>query len=240
MAGIVGSIASNASDWPYITIPGYESISTNLIETSNGREMGLCPIVRDDQVARFEEFAYNYFYYDRDPPFDNQTALKPPFGKGIWGKDANGNFTHMTTGNVSYPSPNQDILTPILQHNAGPHPALMINLRFEETRGDAIDDVIACSQDRKKKMQNMHMTTTEDGDVVTTRSKTIEATSSTTTTTAAIDELECGTITDMLILTSQDVEPGPGALIFSPIYPDKDPTEVMLGRHFVVYQTSII
>ena len=32
----------------------------------------------------------------------------------------------------------------------------------------------------------------------------------------------CGAVTDILILTSQEVEPGPGALLMEPIYPARE------------------
>jgi signal transduction histidine kinase/CheY-like chemotaxis protein len=200
MAGIAGSVASNASKWPFITIPGYESMATNLIDTSSGREMVVCPLVQQEQLEAFEDFAYDYYYNKRQPPFDNETAAVKPFGRGVWGMDASGDFYHVTNGTTLYQSPHQDIVTPVLHHNAGPFPALMLNLRFEENRGKAIDGVIACSNERKLRMMND---------------------------TFVDKNIQCGTISDMIILTSQEVEPGPGALIFSPIYPDQDPTELV-------------
>ncbi|KAL3908729.1 MAG: hypothetical protein SGILL_008373, partial [Bacillariaceae sp.] len=164
--------------------------------------MGLCPLVHQDQLAAFESFAYDYYYEKRQPPFDNETAAVKPFGRGVWGKDAEGSIYHVTNGTTFYPSPHQDLIAPILHHNAGPHPALMLNLRFEQARGQAIDDVIACSTDRRMQLLENPLS---DND----------------------DDIECGTISDMLILTSQEVEPGPGALIFSPIYPDQDPNELV-------------
>jgi hypothetical protein len=158
--------------------------------------------------------SYHQYYNKREPPFDNTTAVKP-FGRGIWGKDDEENVYHVTNGTVSYKTPN-DVLAPMLHHNAGPFPALMLNLRFEETRGRAIDELIACSQSRKEALELRK----EQQGVRLLHDQIISEYDEDD------GEINCGAITDMLILTSQEVEPGPGALIFSPIYPDKDPTEV--------------
>jgi hypothetical protein len=109
------------------------------------------------------------------------------FGKGAWGVNPDSEATdkryHESDGVTTWGSPNQ-IFAPMLQHNDGPSPALMLNLHFQETRGTIIDSIIACAADR-----------------------------------ALGGPQQCGAITDMLILTSQEEEPGPGALIMEPIYP---------------------
>ena len=195
LASVVANRNPNATDWPFVVVNGYEDMSTNLIETSSGREMGFCPLVTPDQLSAFETFAYDYYQNSRKPPFPNGTATSS-FGEGIWGVDpeldTKDKRYHESDGTTSYDSPNK-IFAPILHHNEGPHRALMINLHFQETRGRLIDDMIACSSVRG----------------------------------TSIDEnMACGGITDMLILTSQEVEPGPGALIMQPIYPAYDPFEV--------------
>ena len=192
MASVAGNVNPDASKWPFVTMNGYEDMSTRLIETSVGREMGFCPIVLPSQVEEFESFAYGYYYEARNPkPFPNTTAVSP-FGRGIWGVDSEGSKYHDYDGNTSYGSPNK-ILTPILHHNEGPHPALMINLHFQQTRGAAIDSIIECSKQR-----------------------TVD------------NNIECGAITDMLNLTSQEVRPGPGALLIQPIYPGNHPNTVSI------------
>ena len=194
MASILSNAFPNADVWPYVTLPGYEEISTNLIETSSGREMGFCPLVTPEQLEDFETFAYNFFESDRDPPFPNGTAHSD-FGKGVWGMDPSAGFPdgryHESDGSTSYGSPNK-IFAPIIQHNAGAFPALMLNLHFQEERGEVIDSLIECA-------------------------KTVKETG---------DHIDCLSITDMIILTSQEVEPGPGALLMQPIFPKHDNTTV--------------
>jgi len=195
MASIFGNAAPDAASWPFVTMDGYEEIATHAIETSSGREMGFCPLVRPDQLDAFEEFAYDFFENGRDPPFPNGTAVSS-FGKGVWGMNPDLNTTdnryHETNGNTSYWSPNR-IFAPILQHNAGPHKALMLNLHFQEERGLVIDYLIECAAQRASALARDPNAT-----------------------------VECISITDMLILTSQEIEPGPGALIMQPIYPAKN------------------
>jgi len=187
--------AANANprleEWPFVTVDGFEDVATSLIETSDGRELGFAPLVTPDLLDDFEDFAYRYFYEERDPPFPNTTAVKP-FGRGVWGLDANGVPYHETDGTTSYDSPNQ-ILTPIIQHDMGVHPALLLNIHFGALRGEIIDGIIECSEKRK-----------DD------------------------PEVNCGGISDMVILTSQEVEPGPGAIIMQPVYPRFNST-VMAG-----------
>jgi hypothetical protein len=179
MASIAAYQFPNAEAWPYVKIDGYETISSNLIETSSGREMGFCPLVTPEQLPSFEDFAYDCY----EERFPGGTAGLSSFGKGVSGVNpalnTSDNRYHETDGSTSYNSPNK-IFAPILQHNLGDFPALMLNLHFQETRGEVIDGMIAC-----------------------------------------------GETNDEEILTSQEVEPGPGALIMQGIYPANNSTTLV-------------
>jgi len=193
MASVASNANPDADQWPFVFINGFEHIAERIIATSSGREMGFCPIVLPEQVEEFEDFAYQYYYEDRKPEtFPNTTAVSP-FGRGVWGIDSTGNKYHAADGNTTYGSPNQ-IITPILHHDKGIHPVLMLNVRFEKTRGVAIDSIIECSKERALQENP--------------------------------DNVDCGAITDMVILAGEAVEPGPGALIMQPIYPANNPTEL--------------
>jgi hypothetical protein len=187
MASIASYQFPDAKSWPFVTIKGYEAISSSLIKTSSSREMGFCPFVTPDQLPMFEDFAYEY--YEENFPLG---AASSSFGNGVFGVNPSLNTTdnryHETDGSTYYDSPNR-IFVPILQHNAGAHPALMLNLHFQETRGTLIDNLIKCSE-----------TNTE----------------------------VCSSITDILTLTSHEVEPGPGALIMQAIYPANNET-ILVG-----------
>jgi hypothetical protein len=186
MASIASYQFPDAESWPFVIMNGYETISSKLIETSSGREMGFCPFVTPEQLPMFEEFAYDY--YEEQFPLG---AAVSSFGKGVFGVDpalkTTDNRYHETDGSTYYDSPNK-IFAPILQHNAGAHPALMLNLHFQETRGALIDNLITCSEANTE---------------------------------------ECSSITDMIILTSQEEEPGPGALIMQAIYPANNETTLV-------------
>jgi len=196
MASVAAQMLPDASAWPFVTLPGYETIATNLIATSAGREMAFSPLVSPEQLSDFEDFAYDYFENKRVPPFPNGTAMSS-FGKGVWGRDENSTAPdkryRVTNGDTNYGSPYK-VITPILHHNLGPFPALMLNLRFEKDRALAVDEVISCSKQRAASDNP--------------------------------DEFLCGVLTDIVILTSQKEGTGPGALIFQPIYPVHDNTQV--------------
>jgi hypothetical protein len=144
MASIASYQFPDAESWPFVIINGYEAISSSLIETSSGREMGFCPFVTPEQLPLFEEFAYEY--YEEQFPLG---AAESSFGNGVYGIDPALNTTdnhyRETDGSTPYDSPNK-IFVPVLQHNAGANPALMLNLHFQETRGTLIDNLITCSK----------------------------------------------------------------------------------------------
>jgi len=160
-------------------------------------------VVRPDQLVAFEDFAYDYFYNTREPKVFPNTTATSPFGRGIWGMQPN-----LTTGekerysererhlNGTFSSWNSShqILAPILAHNEGPFPALMLNLHFEPTRGMVIDAMMDCAQARTAEAFANEKEVFDEGyDNVT--------------------DTACGVITDMLELTSQEEGTGPGALI---------------------------
>jgi len=196
MATIAAQILPDADAWPFVTFPGFEKISSRLIETSSGREMGFVPLVTPEQLPDFETFAYNYYERGRIPPFPEGTAGSS-FGRGVWGVndtlDTPDNRYHEADGITTYNS-RYRVFAPILHHNAGAFPALMLNLHFQEDRGRAIDSMIECSEKRA----------ISDNP----------------------NEFECGVLTDILMLTSQKQGTGPGALLLQPVYPVNNNTKV--------------
>jgi hypothetical protein len=208
MASIVAQMSPDADAWPFITIPGFETISNNLIATSSGRDMGLAPLVTPEELADFEDFIYDFYENKRDPPFPNGTATSS-FGKGVWGSDSSlvavDKRYHEKDGNTSYESPHK-IFAPIVHHPQGAHPILLLNAHWQETRGEALDTIIDCSVMRAA---------SDDP-----------------------DSFECGVITDMLILLEAENKPGPGALIYQPIYPAKNKTVVSFTHRVVIYMSA--
>ena len=196
MADTVAYIANNASAWPYVTVDGYEAMANNIIDTSKARTLGLCPFVTPDQKQEFEDFAYDFLHYSREPPFANTTAVSS-FGKGIWAKTKkspeipDGQIPVPPDARTTWESPNR-VFAPILQHSSGDKlPVLLLNVNFEPTRGLMLDDMIACSQERAQM---------EDP-----------------------SQSRCGVLTDLLNLASEQENSGPDAIMMEPIYPSKQP-----------------
>lgn len=111
MARIVASAFPSASAWPYVALPGFETMAEEIISTSDLQELSFCPKVQPEELERgqqekFEEFAYNYFYNRQFPPFPNGTAVHS-FGKGVWKPQGPSiNRTHDSDGEVFWGSPN--------------------------------------------------------------------------------------------------------------------------------------
>ena len=198
MASFVGQLLPDAEKWPFVTVPNFEIIVNNLLNTSSNEDMGFVPFVKPEQQEEWEDFIYRFYSQDRKPePFPPGTAMSS-FGKGIWATNPAldtadkryhdfGNFT-------SYGSPNQ-ILTPVTHVDEGRDRVLLFNLHSEPNRGKALDNILACSQARDIKIAS------------------------------AID---CGAITDMLIFRKSPTR-GPSALIFTPIYPGNNQSEVSIS-----------
>lgn len=195
MTSIVANVLRDPEPWPFVTIAGFEEMANNIIDTSSGRSISLCPLVAPDQLSDFEDFAYDFFENTREPPFPNGTAVSS-FGKGIFGVnrslDSPDKRYHDTNPVASYGSPYQ-VFTPILQHNFGAFRVLMLNIHYEKNRGRAIDSMITCANQRNE---------TND------------------------ETLECGAISDVVLLASLLDEKAPGAMLMQPIFPANSPTKV--------------
>jgi hypothetical protein len=223
MASIASHAFPNANVWPYVTVPGYEEISNQLIQSipsllaTSAAAMGgmaFCPLVTPDILSSFEDFAYDYFENIRTPPFPNGTAVSS-FGKGVWNFDPmrgshpdnkyhaaqeNEADTNNRTSNVTnYNSPNQ-VFCPLLQLSIGSSDTteLLRNIHFDEILGQAIDRVMDCELARR-----------ETGEF-----------------------RDCGTMTDMispsLVLLLSDAPPAqtPSVFLLQPILPANNRTTV--------------
>jgi hypothetical protein len=160
MAQIAASAFPNATMWPNVAIPAFETIAEDLISTSSNMEIGFYPMVQPEEIvpgqqASFEAFAYDYFYNTRNPNFSNDTAVHS-FGRGVWkANDSDGSLNlrlRDATGHTTqWDSPNR-ILFPELQNsNDGPigRLFLMFNIHSILSKGEPLDEVIACTEERK-------------------------------------------------------------------------------------------
>jgi signal transduction histidine kinase/ActR/RegA family two-component response regulator len=211
MATVVSQLAPDASAYPFVTVPGFERIAANVLNTSGNRELGFVPLVQEDQVDEFEAFAYNYFQErfgdDLVNHTENETEDQSILSTiGIWASApmASSNNTSSTDERTKYYATtgtayldqeetqvsNYTFLTPILQHDRGVHPVLLYNIRSEPDRAQQIESMINCVQERATS-QNLASA--------------------------------CGAITDIVFLKGQPPGTGPGALVLEPIYPAQDP-----------------
>ena len=164
MAQIAASAFPDSSAWPNVAIPAFQTFAEDMISTSDNMEIGFYPMVHPQDVepgdpneqASFEEFAYDYFYNKRSPPFPNDTAVHN-FGRGIWKvQDVKGLTPKLrvrdTTGETQrWESPNK-VLFPEIQHsNDGPRGRLFLlhNVHSVQSKGEPIDEVISCARKRK-------------------------------------------------------------------------------------------
>jgi hypothetical protein len=227
MASIASSLFPDAASWPNVRVPWYETISSNLIETSSGRAMGLCPLVTPAQLESFEEHVYESVV-----PVG---AAISSFGKGVYGVDRSLNTTdnryHETDGSTAWSSPNR-IFAPLLQHSKGSKfPGLMQNIHHDPTRGKAIDDLIKCSASRtvddgdENQMRECGVIT----DMVFIRSQVLDNLSKLCAgrTVDGGDESptrDCASVAGDRLFGPGDTEPT--AFILQPIYPANDNIEV--------------
>jgi hypothetical protein len=126
LASLVAEIHPNASSWPFITVPGYQRIVNNLLNTTSSQDMAVSVVVRPEQLAPWENFIYEYY---EEQHFPNTTAVSP-FGRDVWVLNATTGERYHDTGELQYPSPNK-ILTPIVHVDEGAEPVLLFNLHSE-------------------------------------------------------------------------------------------------------------
>lgn len=210
LATIVEHRFPDASQWPFVALDGYEDIASQIIDTSMGRGMGFCPLVKLDQLQEFEDFAYNY--YEENYPNNPQAGLSS-FGKGVFGMSKTINTTDRryrdTTGIPPYPTNYTQLLAPLIQHYSGANVnILMLNARVDPRRGKAIDDMMKCFQDQNPQAQIFSTSSSNSSNLTS-----MSALPDTNT------EYNCSVISNFQYLTSSDVEPG--AYIFKPISPAK-------------------
>jgi hypothetical protein len=168
MAQVAASAFPNSTMWPNVAIPAFETIAADLISTSSHMEFGFYPCVLPEetepgQQASFEAFAYDYFYNKRSPTFNNKTAVHN-FGRGVWKtNDVHANTSYLrlrdTNGQAYWWDSPYRVLFPELQNsNDGPvgRLFLMFNIHSIESKGAPIDEVMACTDERKA-TQNQEM-----------------------------------------------------------------------------------
>jgi len=140
LADVVAHMLPDPDAFPLVAVPGFERIANSILDTSGGREMAFLPIITHDQINEFEEFAYSY-YATR---FPNETVAISSFGKGIWAGDGTLNTSDARYHVADPEYPLSNFYTPMLQHNAGIFPALLLDVQAESSTRQQMDQVLQC------------------------------------------------------------------------------------------------
>jgi hypothetical protein len=133
----------NASQWPFVFLPGFHDTGTDLAMLSNSVALLANYIVRPEEASAFEAFAQQAY---KDQGYPNDTGISG-FGFGIWSppgppKDR----VHDISGNTTFAS-QRHILAPILQiSNHSLLNALMFNSYSEESRATSISSSLDCAE----------------------------------------------------------------------------------------------
>ena len=143
----IGHMHPNASDWPFVTVPGFEQISQEMLDISSGGDMGFFPLVSPEQRVAFEAFAYDFYETVGYP----SGAGKSVFGRGMYrfdftpGVAQDGRIRDFGNG-TTWGSP-YDVMIPIFQYDHTAYPFLMFNTHSDEVRGQAWDRMMDCAND---------------------------------------------------------------------------------------------
>jgi hypothetical protein len=132
----------NASQWPFVYLPGFQDTGTDLSRLSNSIAFAVNYILRPEEASEFEDFAQQAY---KDHGYPNDTGVSG-FGFGIWAMPGPANDRiHDVSGNTTFASQHH-ILAPLMQiSNQSLSYALMYNSYSEESRGMSIDSLLDCA-----------------------------------------------------------------------------------------------
>lgn len=144
MATAHAHIFPNASQWPFVAMPGFSEVVGLLANISSSVTAGVQVILKPDQVPDFEVFAAQTFE-DLDYP---ESAGVSDFGFGVYAQDPSTNYPdgkiHDSDRNDSIP-PKNDIVVPIFQFSDKYSKTILYNAYSESMRQDAIDSMLDCA-----------------------------------------------------------------------------------------------
>jgi len=205
MASVVSQLQPNASDYPFVAFPHFEEMATDLLRATGGEsDMGYIPFVDAKVRAEWEEFAYDYYFKQRDPPFTgNKTATGvSPFGRGIWAYNDSNPYSdearyHDVNGTIPYENtPFPSLLTPVFQLAEGENMALMNNMHSRASRAITVDGMLECVEQYKAAGK-----------------------------TFAKSPGICGSISGFLKSLKYRDQRGPSSILYQPLFPKNNPDE---------------
>ena len=226
MASIVGEMYPNKEQWPFVEWLGFERITTSMLNTSRGNDMGFVPFVDPPKLSEFEDFAKATY---KKLGFPNNTGVSKEFGFGVWYKQNNVmppvKYHDINATSLNFDSPYK-VLAPIFRTDEGYHPVLLFNVHSQNFTGHAIDQLINCSHVR----EDRHRRSLLDDEIETNRNNT------STPSTPSMPPNRCGVITDIF----ENLKLGGLWSIanFLPIYPVQDPLTVVgyIPSIFIVHE----
>ena len=134
-------------------------MANDLISMSGNLEMGFYPLVQPEfdvpgEQASFEEFAYDYYYNVRRPPFPQDVATHN-FGRGIWAQKT-WRYRDSTGKTLRWDSPHRELFPKFQSSDDSElgRSTLMYNVHQDPSEGQPLDEVMQCSFGRKE-LQNI-------------------------------------------------------------------------------------
>ena len=142
LATMLGQWQPNATDYPFVTFPGFVEIAEDLHQAAGGERMGWVPLVSTDQLPQWEEFALAHFERERQPPWPHQVwSINATTGQP-YHDDANAG----SQWNATYPH----LKAPLFHAEDPTNVLLMLNFLADEHRGGrALEGILDCVQEHR-------------------------------------------------------------------------------------------
>ncbi|KAJ1440869.1 hypothetical protein B484DRAFT_465897 [Ochromonadaceae sp. CCMP2298] len=158
LASMYSGAHPTETDWPNVALGEFAERAAQLAEIANVDNYGFGPVLRPDQVAAWETFAFNL--WDNDPLIPPNRAFTPPAGpglppgRGIWNINSNipppgSIYLDDLSGNTTWgDSDTLRILLPTAQHmqpnllGLSAYPTQMLGPVIEKTLLCAMEKVV--------------------------------------------------------------------------------------------------
>mmetsp|Transcript_33575 Transcript_33575/g.80336 ORF Transcript_33575/g.80336 Transcript_33575/m.80336 type:complete len:930 (-) Transcript_33575:470-3259(-) len=196
-SAVISEQHPNPEMWPNVHVDGFGRIVDVIAKSGLHEQMGFAPILSYDGLREWEDHAYAYFL-SRPDYFPNNTAVNPPFGRGVWRIGPNKTRVHDNDELTR----DRGLLLPVFQcciDNPGDRIRLF-NLYSEPKRRKAIDGVINCTRSlRERYLFNESVNRFPD--------------------------YSCGSQTEFTRIVRFEHR-GPAAVMMQPIFPADDPWNI--------------
>ncbi|KAJ1444105.1 hypothetical protein B484DRAFT_389004 [Ochromonadaceae sp. CCMP2298] len=156
LASMFSGAHPTETDWPNAALGEFAERAAQLAEIANVNDVGFGPVLRPDQVAAWETFAFNL--WDNDPLIPPNRAFTPPAGpglppgRGIWNINPNipppgSIYLDDLSGNTTWgDSDTLRILLPTAQHKG--ENLLGLNSYPSQVLGPVIEKTLLCAMEK--------------------------------------------------------------------------------------------